>query len=76
MGFQGVAFLSSQASSSTTFLENCGRGESLETTTCHKTEVGASTGMLPVKHLPYNKASFASVEFHGDHKTFTKLTTS
>ena len=30
-------------------------------------------GMLPVKYLCSNKASFMSVEFHGDHRTVTEL---
>ena len=40
MGFQDVAFLPSPASFSTTFLINCGRGESLRTATCIVTVVG------------------------------------
>ena len=40
MGFQDVAFLSSRASFYTTFLKNCGSGESLMTTTCLKNVVG------------------------------------
>ena len=39
MGFQDVAFLLSRASFPT-FLENCGRGERLVTTTCLKSVVG------------------------------------
>ena len=34
MCFQDVAFLHLQASFSTTFLKNCGKGEDLESTTC------------------------------------------
>ena len=40
MGFQDVVFLPFRASFFTTFLKNCGRGESLETSTCLKTVVG------------------------------------
>ena len=56
MGFTAMAFLSSRDSFSTTFLNNCGRGESLWTTTCHKAVVGVDKSMLPVEHS--NKASF------------------
>ena len=66
MGFQDIAFLPTRASFSTTFLKNCGRGESLGTTTCPKTVVGVSKGMLPVKYFCSNKAFFVSVIFHGD----------
>ena len=31
--------------------KKCGRGEDLGTTTCPRTEVGASKGMLPVKSV-------------------------
>ena len=47
MGFQDVAFLSSRAGFSTTFLNNCGRGESFVTTTCTKTVVGVKQGHAP-----------------------------
>ena len=58
MALQGVAFLPSRATFYTTFLHNCGRGESLKTTTCPKTVVGVSKGMMSVKCLRSNKASF------------------
>ena len=58
MGFHDVAFLSSQACFSTTFLKNCGRGEGHRTTTCLKTVVGVSMGMLPVEYFCSNKDSF------------------
>ena len=35
--------------------------------------LGISKGMLPVKYFRCNKASFVSVEFHGDHKTVIKM---
>ena len=47
MGFQDVAFLPSKASLPTTFHTNCGRGESLRTTTCPKTVVGGKQGRGP-----------------------------
>ena len=56
--FQDVMFLPSCASSSTTFLNNCGEGECLVTTTCVKTVVGVSKGMLSVKYFCSNKAYF------------------
>ena len=71
-GFQDVEYLPSRASFFTTFLKNCGRGESLRTTTCLKAVVGVSKGMLPVKYVPI-KPLFVSVEFHRDHKTVTKV---
>ena len=58
MGFQDVTYLSSRASFSNTFLENCGRGESVGTTTYPKTVARVGKGMLPVRHFCSNKASF------------------
>ena len=58
MGFQDVSFLPSRPGLYTTFLTNCGRGESLGTITCLRTVVGVSKGMLPVKYFHSNKASF------------------
>ena len=57
MGFQYVAFLPSRASFFSTFLKNCDGVVSLGTTTYHKTVVGVSKGMLPVKYFRPNKAS-------------------
>ena len=48
VGFQDVAFLPSLACFfPTTFLEYCGRGEFLGTTTCFKTVVGGKQGHAP-----------------------------
>ena len=59
MSFQDVAFLPpSRANFSTTFPKNSGRGESLWTTTCHKTVVMGKQGHAPCKILTSNKASF------------------
>ena len=63
MGFQDVVFLSSRASFSTTFLKNCGRGESLGTTTYLKAFVGLSKGILPVKYFRSNKTSLCQLNF-------------
>ena len=57
MGFQDVAFLPLRTRVSTTFLKNCGIDESLGTTTCPKTVVGLSKGMLSVKYFLSSKAS-------------------
>ena len=73
MGFLDVAFLPFRASLPITFLNSCGGGESLGTTTYVKTVVGVRKGMLPVKHLRSNKSSFVSVEFHGDHIAVTMM---
>ena len=51
MGFRDLAILPSSASISITFLKNCGICESLRTTTCPKTVVGVSKGMLPVRYF-------------------------
>ena len=51
MGFQDVAFLPSIASFSTTFLKNCGRGESLRATTCPTTVVVGKQWYGPCKIL-------------------------
>ena len=53
--FQDVVFLPSGASFSTTFLKNCGRGESLGSTTCLNAVVGVSKGMLSVEYSCSNK---------------------
>ena len=66
IGFQDVVFLSSRASYSTTFLKNCGRGESLGTTTCLKTVVTGSMPLpAPCKILLLQQSLFVSIEFHG-----------
>ena len=49
MGFLEIAFMPSRASFSTTFLKNCGRCESLWTTTCLKTAVGVKQGHAPCR---------------------------
>ena len=49
MGFQDAAFLPSRASFFNTFFTKCGRGESLGTTTCLKTEVGGMQWHAPCK---------------------------
>ena len=51
MAFQDAASLSSRASFSTTFLKNCGRSESLGTTTCPKTVVECKQWHAPSKVL-------------------------
>ena len=51
MGLQGVAVQPSRAGFSTTFLKSCGRGESLGTTTCHKTVVQGRQEHAPFKIL-------------------------
>ena len=53
------------ASVFTTFLRNCGSSDSLGTTTCHKTAVGVSKGMLQVKYFCFYNDLLVSVEFHG-----------
>ena len=59
MGIHDAAFLPSRATMSTTFHKSCGRGESLRTTTCPKTVVGVSKGMLPAKYVNSNNAYFS-----------------
>ena len=58
MGSQDVAILLSKASSSTTFLMNCGKGESLGRQHVLALWLGVSKDMLPVKYFCLNKASF------------------
>ena len=58
MGFQDVAFLPTQASCSTTFHKNCGRGESLWTTTCPITVVGGKQGHAPSKTFSLQQILF------------------
>ena len=63
MGFLHLMFLPSHASFYTTFLNNCCRGEGVMITTCLKTVVWVSKGMLSVKYFHSNKAFFVSVKF-------------
>ena len=71
MGLQGLAFLPSRVSFSTTYLKNCGSGESIGTIGC--LWLGVGKGMLHVKYFRSNKASFVSIKFPGDLKTVTRL---
>ena len=57
----------------TIFHKNCGRGESLGTTTYHKTVVGGKQGHALCKILLPQQSLFAPVECHEDHKTVTKM---
>ena len=58
MGFQDVVFLPLCASFYTTFLKNCGRCESLVTTTCLKTVVVGKQGHAPCKILLLQQSLF------------------
>ena len=74
MRFQDVAFLPSRANFSTTFLDNCGRGEMLEITTCSKTVVEGKKRHAPSKIILQNQSLYVvSVQFNGDHKTVTMM---
>ena len=55
IAFLDVAFLSSQASFSTTFLKNCGSGESHGTTTYPRAVVGGKQGHAPCRKLALTK---------------------
>ena len=72
MGFLDVAFLSSQASFSTSILIIV---EVKASWTPHISRLwlGVDNGMLPVKYFCSNKAFFASVELHGAHKTVARM---
>ena len=58
LAFQDVALLPSWGSFSTTFLNDCGRGESLVYTTCLKTVDWGRQGSAPCEVLLLHKASF------------------
>ena len=60
MGLQDVAFLPSQASSSTTFCKHCGRGEGLGATTCHIAVVGGNQWHAPCMILSLRHSLFLS----------------
>ena len=46
----------------------------MKATTCPKTVVGGKQGTCSLRNtLTPTKPLFVSVEFHGDHKTVTKL---
>ena len=56
------------------FFLNRGCGENLGTTTCAKTVVGGKQGHAPCRILSLRQNLFCmSIEFHGNHKTVTKL---
>ena len=64
MGFQDGAYLPPpRASSSTTCLKNCGRGESPGTTTSHKTVVGGRQGHTACK-IPSLQQSLFSCQLN------------
>ena len=58
MCFQDVAFPHCRANFPTIFLENYGRGECLETTTCLRTVFGGKQVLAPCKMLLLHNASF------------------
>ena len=58
MGYHDVAFLSSQTSFSSAFLEDCGRFEGLRTTIYLRTVVGVKHGHSTCKILFLHRASF------------------
>ena len=67
MGCQDVAFLPSRASFSTTFISNCGRGESPGITTCLKIVVGGKQGPVTCRILSLHQdLFFMSVKLHED----------
>ena len=68
-----VTFLPSRASFPSTCLKNCGRGESLGITTCHKTMIGGKQGHAPCKILSLQQSLFLLDKFHADYKTVTKI---
>ena len=56
------------------FLPTCGIGESVGTTTCHKIKIETKEEHSSCKiPLLQQILFFASIEFHGDHKTITKM---
>ena len=58
MDLQDVVNLLLRVSFSTTFPKNCGRGESIRSTTFHRNLVGGRKGMLPVRYFRSNKAYY------------------
>ena len=56
------------------FHKNCGRSESLMTTTCPRSVVGGKQGFAPYE-IPLHQQSlyFVSAVFHGDNKTVIML---
>ena len=59
---------------STSFLRNCGRGESLWTTTHCESIVGGKQGYAVCKILLFHQMLISvSIKFHGDDKTGTKF---
>ena len=73
MGFQDVVFQPSSASYSPHFLKIVAEAKASGLRHVLKQWLWVSKGMLPVKHFHSNIASVVLAEFHGDHKTATKL---
>ena len=73
MDIQDVTFLPFGASFPPLFLIIVVDVEALGPPQVIKLWLGVRKGMLPVKYFRSNKASFVSVELHGDHNTVTKL---
>ena len=61
MGFQDVTFLPCRASFPTPFLENCGRDESLGSTTCLSTVVGGKQVHAPCMICFFQRSLFFCV---------------
>ena len=73
MGFQDVAFMSSQASFPPHFLNTVVEVEALGPPHVLKLWLWLSKGILPVKYFCSNNVCLVSVEFNEDHKTVKKL---
>ena len=74
MDFWDVSLLPSRATFYTTFLNNCGGGECLRTTAYPRTVVVGKQWHAPCKILLLQQRLFlVSIEFHGDHKTVTRM---
>ena len=71
MGFQDIAFLPPNIAFLPHFLKIV---VAVKASRPARPRTVAGKGMLPVKHLHLNKASFCEpLKFHGDHQTVTQL---
>ena len=73
-GHQDVTLLPKRATFYTTFHKNCGRVQSIRTTTCLKDEDEGKQGHTPCEIHLFSQMLFPlRFESHGDHNTATKV---
>ena len=72
-GFLGCSVPAIPSCFFTTFLKDCGRGESLWATTYLNTVFGGKQGHALCRILSLQQGFFVLVQFHVDHRNIIKL---